>query len=113
MSDLGRAPTLDQGHSFYTTHFCSVCYKVGHQSNECNKLSANRDKRRVHYAQTSEQNMLVMAQHTPKIEKGERLEPYVEKEKRPDVSGLSVGESDDKAQEDIEEEVDELLAEKV
>ena len=112
VSDLGSAPALDQGHSFYTTHFCSVCYKVGHQSNDCTRLSANRNKRRVHYDQTSEQNMLTMAQHTPQIEKGEGLELYMEKEKRPDVSGLNMSEGDDKPDDKTQEEIDAILSDK-
>ena len=56
--------------------------------------------------------MLTMAQLTPQIEKGEGLELYVDKEKRPDVSKLHVGKEDGEIQGgdgELGDEVDSLL----
>ena len=91
ISDLGHAPESQVGPSgvacnWITTHICSVCYKFGHQSNDCPRLGANRQKRKDFFNSTSEQNMLVMAEHTPQIDKGLGLESYSDKRKADEVA---------------------------
>ena len=91
VSDLGHAPDLQVGangvaYNWITTHICSVCHEFGHQSNDCPRLGANRQKRKDFFNSTSEQNMLVMAEHTPRIDKGLGLESCSDKRKADEVA---------------------------
>ena len=60
--ELGYVPDPRAG-SWITTHVCSVCCKFGHVSSDCSRLGVNKQKKKDFHHATSEQNMLVMAEH--------------------------------------------------
>ena len=89
ISDLGYVPDPRAG-SWITTHICSVCCKFGHMSNECSRLGTNKQKKKDFHHTTTEHNMLVMAEHTPQIDKGSGLESYSDRKKAATVvEGMS------------------------